>query len=61
VWRLAHGHGAQDKETLEKFIKRSYDMTLETRELSTKGWNWGDIDVVGASPSGIRMAMLPRP
>jgi len=48
--RLAHGHGAQDKETLEKFIKRSYDMTLETRELSTKGWNWGDIDVAGASP-----------
>ncbi|KAJ2239179.1 FACT complex subunit, partial [Coemansia sp. RSA 475] len=42
------GFNAEDFETLRDGIKRLlHGLTLETRDISTKGWNWGKPDFEG--------------
>jgi len=40
---------AQDHDRLAKMFKEHFGLTLETREVSFKGWNWGVTDFQGAS------------
>ncbi|KAJ2159146.1 FACT complex subunit [Coemansia sp. RSA 552] len=45
-----HGFAADDLESLRDGTKRIlHGLTLETRDISTKGWNWGRTDFEGTS------------
>ncbi|KAJ2611539.1 FACT complex subunit [Coemansia sp. RSA 1365] len=44
------GFSADDFETLRDGVKRLlHGLTLETRDISTKGWNWGKTDFEGTT------------
>ena len=38
---------SQAKEELERFAKRYYNINLDVKDTSVKGWNWGDANVQG--------------
>ncbi|XP_071946371.1 FACT complex subunit SSRP1-like isoform X2 [Antedon mediterranea] len=40
-----------DFENLSAFIKRNYEISLEEKELSVKGWNWGEPNFNGSEMS----------
>jgi structure-specific recognition protein 1 len=37
----------QDQEKLSNIFKQHFHVTLETKDLSLRGWNWGKVDVQG--------------
>jgi len=39
----------QDYLFLSKFLKDRFNVELKTLELSTKGWNWGDVEFQGST------------
>lgn len=39
----------QDHDKLSHLLKQHFSITLETKEVSFKGWNWGVTDFQGAS------------
>lgn len=41
------GFGEIDAEKVKKFFKTYYDIDIAKRELSYRGFNWGDAEVVG--------------
>jgi hypothetical protein len=55
VWRLyaklcTDNRNKQDQETLAGLCKTLFSLTLETKEISFKGWNWGSADFRGKWP-----------
>ncbi|CAG8510883.1 4943_t:CDS:10 [Acaulospora morrowiae] len=42
------GFAKDNFETLREIIRTNYKLTLETKELSVKGWNWGKTDFQGS-------------
>ncbi|KAH9936566.1 structure-specific recognition protein-domain-containing protein [Fomitopsis serialis] len=41
------GFGREDHEKLAQLLKQHFSVTLETKEVSFKGWNWGVTDFQG--------------
>lgn len=39
----------QDHDKIAHLVKQHWGITLETKEISFKGWNWGAMSVVDAS------------
>ena len=39
----------QDHDRLAHLLKQHFSITLETKEVSFKGWNWGVTDFQGKS------------
>ena len=37
----------QDFEKLKAFFKEASDLTLEEKDLSVRGWNWGKANFIG--------------
>lgn len=37
----------QEYEKLSQFVSKYYNTTLEKKDLSVKGWNWGVADFKG--------------
>ena len=46
-----NGFRGQDKETVKGFVSETFGLELETRELSYKGWNWGQAIIEGGNVS----------
>jgi len=46
-----NGFRGQDKETVRGFVSETFGLELETRELSYKGWNWGQASIDGGNVS----------
>ncbi|WBW72447.1 histone H2A-H2B chaperone, FACT complex subunit Pob3 [Schizosaccharomyces osmophilus] len=42
------GFAQEDFDGLANFIKQNYDMGIEQKEFSIKGWNWGDSEFLGS-------------
>ena len=38
---------SQDFEKLKSFFKSASDLTLEEKDLSVRGWNWGKANFIG--------------
>ncbi|XP_033119362.1 FACT complex subunit SSRP1-like isoform X2 [Anneissia japonica] len=45
------GFKETDFDRLSSFIKKNYEISLEEKELSVKGWNWGQPNFVGSEMS----------
>ncbi|CAG7852198.1 FACT complex subunit pob3 AltName: Full=Facilitates chromatin transcription complex subunit pob3 [Serendipita indica DSM 11827] len=41
------GFRREDQDTLTSLLKQNFDINLEVRELSWRGWNWGSTDFRG--------------
>ncbi|CED82396.1 ssrecog-domain-containing protein [Phaffia rhodozyma] len=41
------GINREDHDRIAKYIKQHWDINLEHKETSLKGWNWGQVDVQG--------------
>ncbi|KAL0576943.1 FACT complex subunit [Marasmius crinis-equi] len=54
------GFMREDHDKLASLLKNHFSVTLETREISLKGWNWGVTDFQGTSlrPRRIRVAHI---
>ena len=39
----------QDHDKIAQLVKQHWNIALETKEISFKGWNWGAFDVQGKS------------
>lgn len=55
---LFDGFHRDDVDRVQAAMKRFYRLTLETREPSVRGWNWGDVEVQADS---MAMSIHKRP
>lgn len=39
--------GCQDHDKIAQLLKQHFSVTLETKDVSFKGWNWGVTDIQG--------------
>lgn len=46
---LPHAEYHQDHDKVAQLLKQHFSITLETKEVSFKGWNWGVTDFQGES------------
>lgn len=49
IQRMVNISFLQDQDSLGPLIKQHFDLNLESKELSWRGWNWGATDFRGKS------------